>query len=123
MRFRQAKHKSTRNDLDLTQHELNREKSRNVDLQNSVATARGSENSAVKRGGESLVTLADSRLAVKAKDDEYEALTLAWRLQRKNLMEKFVELTKTGGRHKESGRLDQDFCKLFEFCQNLLAFK
>ena len=70
MRFRQAKHKSTRNDLDLTQHELNREKSRNVDLQNSVATARGSENSAVKRCGESLATLADARLAVKAKDED-----------------------------------------------------
>jgi hypothetical protein len=105
---RQAKHKSTRNELDLTQHELNREKSRNVDLQTSVATARGSENSAVKRVGEILATLADARLSVKAKDEEHEALTLAWRLQRKTLMVKFIDLTQNGGKHKESERLNRD---------------
>ncbi len=108
----QAKHKSTKNELDLTQHELNREKSRNVDLQNSVATARGSENSAVKRCGESLATLADARLAVKAKDEEHEALTVAWRLQRKTLMEKFVDLTQNRGKIKETERLNQDLGEL-----------
>ncbi len=94
--------------MDLTQHELNREKLRNVDLQNSVATARGSENSAVKRSGESHAILADARLAVKAKDEEHEALIMAWRLQRKTLMDNFVDLAQNGGKIKETGRLNQD---------------
>jgi hypothetical protein len=88
---------------------LNREKSRNVDLQNSVATARGSENSAVKRRGESLATLSEARLAVKAKDEEHEALTVAWRFQRKTLMDKFIELTRNGGR--ETDQVNQGFGK------------
>ena len=97
----QARHKSTRGDLELTQVELSREKIKNVDLQNSVATALGSESSAVKRAGESLAALSDARLAVKAKDAERETLISTASLNRKKLVAKFVSLVESGGQLKE----------------------
>ncbi len=95
----QARHKSTRNELDLTQHELSREKSKNVELQTNVATALGSENSAVKRAEEGLSALVDVRSAVKAIDDEHAMLIKAWSVQRKDRIEKFIELTRSGGKN------------------------
>ena len=96
----QARHKSTRNELDLTHHELNREKAKNVDLQNNVATALGSESSAVKRAEESLAALTEARLAMKAKDEEMENLISSGRLQRQKLLAKFVQLVESEGRPK-----------------------
>ena len=87
--------------MELTQVELSREKIKNVDLQNSVATALGSESSAVKRAGESLAALSDARLAVKAKDAEREALISTASLNRKKLVAKFVSLVESGGQLKE----------------------
>ena len=87
--------------MELTQVELSREKIKNVDLQNSVATALGSESSAVKRAGESLAALSDARLAVKAKDAEREASISTASLNRKKLVAKFVSLVESGGQLKE----------------------